>query len=299
LIRKELFWWTLLAIAGIALVIVVYFALPGWLVGGELTYVEELKARNEVRVSGIQAVGAIAVVVGALLTARSYHLSRRGQIAERLSKAVEQLGVEDPTVQLGAIAALESIARSRDPDHYWEVMGILTSYLRDRAALDPSSPTPARAPAPVQAIVNVINGRDHDRDPPGERLDLSETDLRRVRLRDAHLENAQLSHASLAKAIVTGANARFDGAEMRETIFDGAVLDHAVFDRADLRKAKFRSQTRLKGSSWVDAKLAEVGFSDIDLSAVTIDLTDAIVGEGVTRPHPNLPHSPSSPDRAS
>jgi hypothetical protein len=283
-IRKELTWWALLAIVGIALVVVVYFALPGWVVGGKLTPGEELKARNDIRVSGIQAVGAIAVVIGAFLTARSFHLSRRGQIAERLSTAVEQLGAQESTVQLGAIAALESIAQSRDPDLHWEVMEILTSYLRKQAAWDSSSPMPEHAPAPVQAIVNVINSRHRNRDPSGERLDLSGTDLRRVRLRGTHLEKAKLSGASFAKAIVVDEQARFDGADLRDAIFSGAVLEHAVFDRADLRHAQFTEGVRLDGTSWVEAKLTETEFSDVDLAAVTIDLTEANVGSGVTRP---------------
>jgi hypothetical protein len=283
-IRREVVWWALLAIVGIVLVIVVYFALPGWLVQGELTDAEELRARNDIRTSGIQAVGAVAVVLGAFLTARGYHLSRRGQMAERLSKAVEQLGSKEPTVQLGAIAALGSIARSRDPDHHWEVMGILTAYLREEAAFDRGSPMPERAPAPVQAILNVINARDRDRDPRGESLDLTRTDLRCVRLRGTHLEHATLSHASLAKAIATGGDARFDGAHMIGTIFDGAILERAVFDGADVRKARFAAGARLGGSSWADAKLTEAEFDDVDLSDTALDLTDATVGADVILP---------------
>lgn len=62
--------------------------------------------------------GAGLVAVGALrFTARSFVLSREGQVTDRYTKAIEQLGSDKLDVRIGGIYALERVARDSTGDH--------------------------------------------------------------------------------------------------------------------------------------------------------------------------------------
>jgi hypothetical protein len=56
-------------------------------------------------------VGGLFIALGAVLTARTYYLNREGQITERYTRAIDQLGSTSLSVRLGGIYALERIAR--------------------------------------------------------------------------------------------------------------------------------------------------------------------------------------------
>jgi hypothetical protein len=75
--------------------------------------------------------GAIGVV-GAVYTARTFALNRVGQLTDRFTKAIEQLGHQELDVRLGGIYALERIARDSEKDHP-QVMEVLTGYIREHA----------------------------------------------------------------------------------------------------------------------------------------------------------------------
>src|SRR5262249_38284249 len=63
-------------------------------------------------------------------------LTRDGQITDRYIKAVQQLGTTDPQnepVRIGAIFALERIARESKLDH-WPIMELLTAFVRQRSS---------------------------------------------------------------------------------------------------------------------------------------------------------------------
>jgi uncharacterized protein YjbI with pentapeptide repeats len=60
------------------------------------------------------------------------HLTREGQITERYTRAIDQLGNESIDVRLGGIYALERIARESRED-YRSIMEVLTAYVRQHA----------------------------------------------------------------------------------------------------------------------------------------------------------------------
>jgi hypothetical protein len=66
-------------------------------------------------------------------TLKREEIDRDGQIADRYSRAVEQLANEMPTIRLGGIYALEQIAKDSQK-HHWTAMEILTAFLRQQAA---------------------------------------------------------------------------------------------------------------------------------------------------------------------
>jgi hypothetical protein len=70
-----------------------------------------LKLQNDARATLLQALAGGVLLLGAYLTWRQLRVTREGQITDRYTKAVEQLGSEHLDVRLGGIYALERIAR--------------------------------------------------------------------------------------------------------------------------------------------------------------------------------------------
>jgi hypothetical protein len=63
---------------------------------------------------------------------RQVLVAQEGQITERFTRAIEQLGNERMEVRLVGIYALERIANDSDKD-YWTIMETLTAYVRENA----------------------------------------------------------------------------------------------------------------------------------------------------------------------
>jgi len=157
-------------------------------------------------------------------------LTEQGQITDRFTRAIDQLGKTDDKgdklveIRLGGIYALERIARESEEDH-WPIMEVLTAYVRQHAPWPPkegqegtkdsaleknskeasweaSETTEVPAPAPdIQAIATVLRRRTHslghgEPDP----LDLHGTNLSQADLRGAHLREANLTEANLTEA---------------------------------------------------------------------------------------------------
>ena len=224
-----------------------------------------------------QALGAIVIAGGVYFTWRNLLIAqqnlratelkldvdRQGQITNRFTHAVGQLGAESKEgrpnleVRLGGIYALERIAKD-SPADYWMVMEILAAYTRENARWPPSSAppaSPAQPPKPrvdLQAILTVLGrGSPPANPPPHFMLDLREADLR-----GAELWNSRLRHVD------------FWGAHLEEARFWGAVLRDVKLENAHLQGASFR-----------EARLAQVDFRGADLRSAEFfgaDLRDAI-----------------------
>ena len=167
-------------------------------------------------------VGGSALLFGLYFTARNLQVSQEGQITERFTRAIDQLGSDEIEIRLGGIYALERIARDSERDH-WPIMEVLTAYVREHAPwrleegqtrgddgaeekpdedvnAEPAS-TDLPAPEPdIQAIMTVIGRRTHYwGQGETEILDLRGIDLRGADLRKANLIRANLSEANLAQ----------------------------------------------------------------------------------------------------
>jgi len=170
---------------------------------------------------------------------------REGQITDRYTKAIEQLGSSTIDVTIGGIYALERIARDSPRDHP-TVMEVLTAFVREHsrerwpssATNESGTETPARTTRPdVQAAITVIGRRDtrsDRRETRGDRrrqpIDLTGANLTRANLSDADLSAARLTGADL-----TGAN--LDDAKLTSAHLNGAHLNGAHLDDADLDDA--------------------------------------------------------------
>lgn len=172
------------------------------------------------------------------LTLRAIEVTEQGQVTDRYSKAIEQLGSDKLDVRIGGIYALERVARDSAADRA-TVMEVLATFIRDHSheqwpqqATDaPEANPPEHATRPdVQAAVTVI-GR---RDTTGEQL--------KINLVRADLTGADLTNASLT-------NARLHG-----TILNAAVLTGADLTNTDLANADWPSEATVPQGWRRDAK---------------------------------------------
>jgi hypothetical protein len=223
--------------------------------------------------------GGVAVI-GAIYTARTFGLNRQGQITDRFTRAVDQLGNDKLDVRLGGIYALERLARE-SRDDYRPIMEIFTAFVREHAPWDPSSDPPAgrgqsdgsvpaareqsddseKPATDVQAILTVLgrlveaNGLLPGLDLTGTALmgaDLSFVHLPRAWLGGVHLEHAMLLNAQLDDAWLKGAHlerATLDGAHLKDVNLMNARLAGAFLRGADLEGATL-IDTDLKGAHY-------------------------------------------------
>jgi len=200
-------------------------------------------------------------------------VTQEGQITERFTRAVDQLGSESRDVQLGGIYALQQIGRS-SPEERDAIYEILAAYVRVHSPwTDPHNVAPVDVGAiprlreyqpGVQAAMLVLGRRTAgSSDVP---LGLMGADLRRLRLSEtyipggANLENALFWRSSLINASLGKANLR--GAKLGWTDLRHSFLEEADLRKADLRRADLRYATLkdadLRGADLRGSDLREV-----------------------------------------
>lgn len=178
------------------------------------------------------------------------NILREGQITERYTKAVDQLGSEKPDVRLGAIYALERIATSSERERR-TIMEVLTAYIQGHAPWPPRESGQPSAQiaakdlqrlvtwAPdVQAAMTVVARRAVE-DGHENVLNLVGVDLRMAELTGANLNGAVLRDSCMQRIIFARANLR--NADLARTNLDGADLRDADLSGARLRRANLRS----------------------------------------------------------
>jgi hypothetical protein len=216
-----------------AVVVAILFMLLNW-------YVAPTKPseKKDLVLALAQILGGMALLSGLYFTWRTLQVNREGQITERFTRAIDQLGKTDDEgnklveIRLGGIYALERIAKESEEDH-WPIMEVLTAYVRQHARRrSKQGQEVRRLPGPdIQAIMTVLRRRTRSsgHGEPGygelERLDLRETNLAGTPLVRANLESAILAGASLEVANLFDANlagANLAGANLAEAILEGA-----------------------------------------------------------------------------
>ncbi len=172
-------------------------------VTGQLRVLRQQQARDAAR-GRLLTLGAGIFAAGALIfTAQNYRVARRtlevteqGQVTDRYTKAIEQLGSDKLDVRIGGIYALERVARDSPRDHP-TVMEVLAAFIREHSHEQwplpaPGTEMPERTTRPdVQAAVTVIGRRNST-------YDRSFIDLTGADLTGAHLGSADLARADLS-----------------------------------------------------------------------------------------------------
>jgi uncharacterized protein YjbI with pentapeptide repeats len=255
------------------------------------------------RTAVLASLAGVLAAIGAYYTHRTFELNRQGhelnrqgQITERFTRAVDQLGNPSLDVRLGGIYALERLARESRDDH-GPIIEILTAYVRERARQsDQETPSVGNNPpmakkqvaTDVQAALTVLGRRTLAHDPAKpwrvdlagahlEGANLAHTHLERAILIDAHLEGANLAGAHLERAKVInghleGANladahlerAKLLNTHLQEASLLGAHLEEASLVGAHLERASLVG-AHLKRASLVNAHLEEANLADAHL----------------------------------
>ena len=206
---------------------------------------------------------------------RTFELSEQGQVTDRYTKAIEQLGSSTIDVTIGGIYALERVARDSPQDHP-TVMEVLAAYIREHSnkplhepTARPDRPEPEPDTRPdVQAAVTVIGRRDvtYDR----RRINLRGVHLPYANLAEVNLSGADLSNANLAGADLTEAD--LTGADLTGAQLDFAKLTGAELHKANLTGAALRAN--LTGANLAEANLTEAKFRDAYLTDADLTGTD-------------------------
>ncbi|MCX5255772.1 pentapeptide repeat-containing protein [Streptomyces canus] len=245
-------------------------------------------------------------------TNKELALSEQGQITNRFTAAINNLGSASLDIRLGGIYALGRIMNDSARDEP-TVIQVLSAYLRQHAALPAggekapakSSDESSSPRADIQAVITVLGTRrryDPDRSLP---FDLSHTVLRGVQLTGdpnqihfsgANLEGVDLNGASLhnvdlwrawlpkvnlSNAALTGS--RLDYAVLAGAKLTGTDLTESRFYEADLTGADLTETifcTNLlvdeKAADLICANLTGVNLADANLTRANLDGVDLI-----------------------
>ena len=237
------------SLALFALVVGVLLALLDWYIAPS-----GADQKKDLVVTLAQILAGTALLSGLYFTWRTLQVNREGQITERFTRAIDQLGSNELEIRLGGIYALERIARDSEQDH-WPIMEVLTAYVRQHAPARPEEDQliaviERRRPAPdIQAIMAVLRRRTRfwGHGEP-ERLDLGETHLSGADFTEANLSRANLRKTNLGRAILWGAN-------LSEAYLSEAYLEHAILHDTNLMGATL-SSANLTGADLHDANLS-------------------------------------------
>ncbi|QIQ01895.1 pentapeptide repeat-containing protein [Streptomyces liangshanensis] len=220
-------------------------------------------------------------------------LAKEGQITDRYTAAVGNLGSDKVDVRLGGIYALERIMQDSRRDHP-TIANVLATYVRTHAAKP--APRSQDVSADIQAALTVLASRDPKYDATF-RPNLREAQLDSVALGSdsltspAALGGADLSGADLGSAFLSGADLRdanlalaqmtyadLCDANLSTTFLTGADLPGANLSGADMTSTDLRgadlSDTRLRGADLSDADLRGADLRGADLSLTTLAGTD-------------------------
>jgi hypothetical protein len=286
-------WWILLGLL---------FALVWWLVPPLLYRYTgtdknaKLKAVTDTRTALLAGLVGVGALLTFWLNSRVYRITtqtlrvtEQGQITERYTKAIEQLGSDKLDVRLGGIYALESIARDSTKDREYRehrtIVEVLSAFIREHS--DPghtdTEPSiakvlstflqgdgestaerqadvaqPAIQPNPrtdVRAALTVL-GR------LPSRPEVPRPDLSNVYFADAYLGGVDLSGFKLI-----GAN--LSGAVLRGANLQGTNLWDAQLPRTDLRLSDLRGANLFRADlQW--ANLAEVPLQKANLEVAKL-----------------------------
>ena len=259
-----------------------------------------LELESAIRTGLAQAIGGTAILIGLFFTWRNIRaternletsqqatvknlsLAQEGQITERFTKAIDQLGSDKLQVRLGGIYALERIARDSQADH-WAVVEILTAFVRANSPAQPNVKSHAATElgTDIQAVLTVLTRRNlqHEKNSK-QRIDLRRSNLQGAVLIGCQLERAILWNADLSEANLRDSN--LTSAGLKEARLESAALTLANLERATLGGANLENAAcagaRMEGTQLNGANLRSAHLDDVNLSGANLfqaDLTGA------------------------
>ncbi|MFJ8637218.1 pentapeptide repeat-containing protein [Streptomyces sp. NPDC093568] len=192
---------------------------------------------GQLRLAVVQVVAAVGAAIALTYTARTFRLSRRGQVTDRFTKALERLTSSEAYVRIGGVLAMEQIVQDA-PDQGDHAARVLNAFVRRHApaaaatALE-AAQLPKKPEEHVQEALRALTAKRPWR--VGRRRPV---DLSGLHLKGAGLQGAQLRGALLKGAVLIGVDLR--GATLK-----GADLSGADLTRADLSTARGLSEAQV------------------------------------------------------
>ena len=216
--------------------------------------------RKDLVLTLAQILGGTALLSGLYFTWRTLQVNREGQLTERFTRAIDQLGATDDKtgrpqleLRLGGIYALERIDKeSPERAYHRTVMDVLTAYTREDASRDRGEYSRREPPADIQAILNVLNRRQEGGVPkdPVHHLDLRGAYLEGASLVGAALEGANLERSNLRGAALEGA--KLQAARLQDADLRGAYLQVANLRGAKVTEEQLAAARSLQGATMPD-----------------------------------------------
>ncbi|WP_440063917.1 pentapeptide repeat-containing protein [Streptosporangium sp. OZ121] len=272
----------------------------------ELSAHERVEAINAARHTLVQAATGLVVIGGVVFTAQglwytaqsletsrqAQSIAEQGQITDRYTKAVEQLGSDKDDVRLGGIYALERLAKDSPRDHQ-TIYDVLTAFVRQHDP-KPTAKLSEKPSTEIQAALTVFGRRKKIYQPdtypaPSSYFNLSEARIKGAKLFEANLGGVDLSDANLSEAFLYNADlsrAGLYGADLRGAGLRDANLSSAGLTGADLRGANLRdanlSSAGLYGADLRGADLSGADLSETDLAAADLRGTDLRGASGIS-----------------
>jgi uncharacterized protein YjbI with pentapeptide repeats len=268
--------------------------LPQWQVVGVPEMKDRIDLESKSRQTLAQILGGAALLVGLYFTSQTLWTTQEGQITDRFTKAITQLGDHNLAMRLGGIYALERIAKDSESDH-WPVMEVLTAFVREQApaqSLPENTPPDGKAQQPlaklleeegfdvfqeavyariqtqrlradIQAILTVLGRRTRTHENgESQRLNLHFTNLQYADLQGAQLQGAMLDGAQLQ-----GANLR--GAKLQHASLSGADLQNTDVIEVELQDADLK-WAKLQNTKFIYAKLQRARLRAARLQGATL-----------------------------
>lgn len=285
-------------------------ALVGDFSGGNLQ-----RARADIRSSGLKlATGVGAATAGLLawgrldLSRQQHRLDEQSKQDERFARSVELLGSDNRSVRLGALYALEALAKDGYANQ--TVYDVITAYARtatvdtfephvgdgtqeleddwDGGTLPELQGDPPTA-EDVEAAIKVCL-----RSPSGTHLDLRGVMISRRNL-------ANLSTADLAGAFLV--DCTFEDGALRDVSFVGATILRGRFRSVSVEDCRFERATltdcSLDGVTISGTLLASASFERCSVGRIESDPTSSVPSSSVGPPRNGESHArPSEPKEA-
>ncbi len=253
-----------------------------------------LKAITDTRATLVQAFGGVAVLIAAVVGALTLRhnvrahagtlaVAQRGQVTDRFTRAVAQLGSEKLDVRVGGVYALEQIARDA-PDLHPPIIEILTAFVREHARRRPGGrwTKTGHPTSDIEAIFGVLKRRETSLD-RGD-IDLGHTDLSGLDLSGISLVGANLTGTCLSMVSLEHAN--LSRASVFFADLGAADLNSANFQNARLRQVQMNGATSMVGTDFSHATLVEIYLDGATLDEANVTGAD-ISGLRKTAPAPS------------
>jgi membrane protein implicated in regulation of membrane protease activity len=141
--RRRPWVWALACVLGLAAlagIMLAVWKLPSLLYGdvSNASADARLQVAGGFRTALVAGLAGLAALGSLAMATRTYRLTQQGQITERYTKAIEQLGSNKLDVRLGGIYALERIAKDSKQDQP-TVVEVLRACFRASAGSDCSA----------------------------------------------------------------------------------------------------------------------------------------------------------------